>query len=827
MAEVKARLSVKSLVEQTLMSGSIDDRWSGRSTALEGVRGHQFLQGCRGAGYEAEKVVEGCCTFCVDDQGVREIDAAGVETNSAVDQAVAGHPGELVSIHLKGRIDGVYLQAAPLALEEIKTLRGDPALLPESHLKLHWGQLRIYAHLMLQELPDDLVNLRMCYFDLDMHKEHVFEVESSRAELRDFFINTVGRYCRTLTRMAQWWTLRDGTLDAPFPHGTFRRGQRALAAAAWRTARDGGEVVLQAPTGIGKTMGVLYPAVRALRSGGREKVFFLTAKTVGRKVAEQALTDMMTVGMRLRSVTIMAKEKVCLTGTACDPEICQYANGYFDRRDKALDAAFENDQLGPNAIELIAREHTVCPFELALDAARRADVVVCDYNYVFDPVVRLRRFFDADEATPFVFVIDEVHNLVDRGRDMFSARLQKSAFLDARRQVGGQTPAGKLFMRANRCLLDLRQRKLSEPGISVTTSNDVPQTLVKHLKIFMADAELMLRKGLDSDAQGVLLSVYFEVARYVRTADTFTPSSHVSIIEAVGNDLRLHLFCVDPAPGLREGLGRAEARVLFSATLFPQAYYARLLGVQEEAPWYALPSPFESANLGAFVVPVETTYHARERTAAQIASMVADFVSARRGNYLIFFPSYAYMTLVADHYQSAHGESLVVQERQMDESAREAWLAHFRPGACVTGFALMGGIFGEGIDLAGDRLIGVMVIGVGLPKPDTERNLIQDHFGEAGREFAFAYPGMQRVLQTAGRLIRSEHDRGVLCLVDARFAKPFYRSLMPKSWHPRQVHPNELGLAVQEFWSGVGLGVSPAPGEQRIESVGVRYTSER
>ena len=789
MEELTASISVKALVQHTLMSGDIDDRYSGRSTALEGIRGHQQLQRARGQGYEAERRVAGTGRFAVCGDRVREGDDPGADER-------------VVVVALNGRVDGVFADRSPVEMEEIKTLRGNPAMLPESHHKLHWGQLRIYAHLLLAEIDSDSIVLRLCYLNLDDGQEHTYETLASRASLHDFYIDTVARYCRQLVRLADWWALRDTTLGAPFPLGAFRPGQRALATTAWRTAIAGGEVVLQAPTGIGKTMGVLYPAVRALEGGHREKVFFLTAKTVGRQVAESALRDMQNVGMRLRSVTITAKEKVCFTGTACDPEVCQYARGYFDRRERAVREAFATDHLDREAIEQVARAHVVCPFELSLDAARAADVIICDYNYAFDPVVYLRRFFDADDSSPYVFLIDEVHNLVDRGREMFSAGLDKETFLEARRGAGPASRVGKLLMRANRWFLEFRKSlpDLAEQGI--VTSGELPARFIARLRTFVSEAEEMLREGLDDDMQAALLPAYFDVVRFVKTAEAYDSATYVSIVEDRKPRFRARLFCVDPSPQLREGLARAAASVLFSATLFPKRYYERLLGVREDAQWYALASPFPSENLGVFLLPIQTTFRARARTASEVAGAIATFVRAKPGNHIVFFPSYAYLSLVAEHYAAESGEEVAHQTRHMDEEAREAWLARFQIGTRVTGFALMGGIFGEGIDLAGDRLVGVMVVGVGLPQPDVERDLTRDHFGEEGERFAYQYPGMQRVLQTAGRLIRTEADRGALCLVDARFTQPFYRELMPSSWAPKVVQPARFNEALYAFWRG-------------------------
>lgn len=809
MGVVTEQLSVGALVYQTLVSGDINDRFGGNSTALEGIRGHQMLQRQREAGYQAERTVNARFSFEVKNDTARLVntgetvahdDAAPIPENSQAGSTI-------INLQIGGRVDGLYPGRSPLEVEEIKTLRGDPAQLPGSQLRQHWGQVRLYAHLLLCELEQDEVTLRLRYLDLDTETEHNFEASASRAELSDFFFETVGRFCRQKALLAQWHLLRDESLAlAGFPHGRFREGQRALATSTYRAVTQKAQVVLQAPTGIGKTMGVLYPAVKALPVTDTQKVFFLTAKTIGRKVAERAVAAMGECGMRIRSVTITAKQKTCFNpGTPCDPDLCQYARGYFDRRDDAVTAALRSaDSFDRDAVERTAREFQVCPFELSLDLARWVDVVVCDYNYVFDPAVYLRRFFDEGNSRAYTFLVDEVHNLVDRGRDMFSASVAKTKVLEVRRACGANSYVGRALARLNRQFLALRKTfaaDLGKHGHAVLQK--LPEQLVAGLKDFIKVAEDQLRQGMSPDIEAQLLDVYFAALRFLRTAELYD-ACYVTLLTDDGKELLVKLYCLDPGPGLKRGFDRATATVLFSATLFPQAYFGRLLGVGGQAAWYELPSPFPAEHMGVFVVTtISTALQRREDGADALVTAIQNVVRARQGNYLVFFPSYAYMEMIVSRYVAAAGESVIVQRRDMDENERDAFVSRFGTGQPVTGFALMGGIFAEAVDLTGDQLVGVVVVGAGLPHVHVERDLIRSHFGDEGEHFAYQYPGMQRVLQTAGRLIRTENDRGVLCLVDHRFRQPFYQNMFPPHWQTRYLrHTDELGPAVERFWAG-------------------------
>ena len=610
--------------------------------------------------------------------------------------------------------------------------------------------------------------------------------------------------------LAVWRVQRDASIEElAFPHARYRPGQRELAVEVFRSIRDKERLLVQAPTGVGKTLATLYPSLKALASGALTRVFYLTARTTGRGLAERTLDELRRGGLRLRSLTLTAKEKICFNpDKACNGEECEFARGFYDRVDDAVAEGLGAESLTRSAVEALARAHRLCPFELSLELALGADVVICDYNYVFDPRAYLRRFFEEGDAEPSAFLVDEAHNLVDRARDMYSAELTKKPVralrraLDRSRHPGLARALGEL----DRELLRLRRRAEAARG---SFSEDAPPgALVEALsRVARASETLLAEPHVPRETRRLALERYFEVSRFLKVADGWS-DAYVACYVAEGRDLRAKLFCTDPAPFLAERLALAESAVFFSATLTPPGYFARLFGAGEGARRLRFASPFPKERLQVIVAShVATTYRRRRDTEAELTELLVEFVGGRRGHYLLYFPSYAYLNAVLERFALLHrGVELAVQSPSMTESEREAFLERFRQSnGPLVGFAVLGGFFGEGIDLPGEHLTGAAIVGVGLPALSPERDRIREHFDEAGGagfEFAYLYPGLNRVLQAAGRVIRSETDRGTVLLVDERFAERRYRALLPPEWEPSVVRsPAELGTVLEAFWS--------------------------
>lgn len=775
---MKVNISVGEL-SRYWQRGDINFRFSSRSSAVEGIRGHQLVQKNRKSGYVSEKPVS------------ISLSRSGFE------------------IQVQGRVDGYMPDQQPPLVEEIKTVRVPVEQIPATIREVHLAQLKLYAYMLACDDNIEILQLRLCYLDLEDNSETYIEEEFSAVDLGEFFELTIGKYVGWLTAKQQWGNVRDNSIIASaFPYSNYRAGQRDMAVATYRTLADEQQLVLQAPTGIGKTMATIFPAVKAMRDSGYEKLFYLSAKTSGQRMAEETVKELRGAGFRIRSITLTAKDKVCFNpGSPCDPDHCEYAKGYYDRLDSCIEGTLDHtEQLTREVIEESARKHVLCPFELSLDLARSADLIICDYNYVFDPAVYLRRFFENSDGK-YALLIDEAHNLVDRGRAMFSAELFKSDFLSLRRQLKEYFPfIAKRLARVNAEFLAIRKNSKSEFDNNGFVVLDKPSDkVIRSLRNFCDAAEDVLKENSTTSFQETLLTLYFDCLRFMRTAEQVDEDYAVLLLKS-GKDLKLKLFCINPSVRLKEGFDRMASSVCFSATMKPQNYFQGLLGLEQDASWYQLESPFDSNNLGVFLAPyIGTSFRERTSSIVDLVDLIDKVTRARTGNYLVFFPSYAYLQKVLESFISAFPDhKIIVQERNMNDEARHGFIDQFREDSTVTGFAVMGGVFGEGIDLKGNRLIGVIVAGVGLPQIGVEQNLIRDYWDHdgVGFEFAYQYPGMNRVLQTAGRVIRDTSDRGIICLVDRRFKEARYRDLFPRHWQVTETHSaGALETSVSEFWA--------------------------
>ena len=834
------RLAVRQLVEFLLQTGDIDSRFAGFDRANEGARIHRKLQKQAGEGYQPEVFLSGS----------REVDG--------------------IRCTVEGRADGIFTDSeGRTVIDEIKTT-GVPSGEISAELNFcHWAQGMVYASLYAaqQDLPEAAV--RLTYYQIDDDKIFYFTRYFSRDELEDFFLGLLRQYAPWARRQLDWDAARAASLQAMrFPYASYRPGQRALAGEVYRACKTGREagkggfrLFCQAPTGTGKTMSALFPSLKAMGEGTGEKLFYFTARTTARAAAEDAvvLLRQANPGLVFRSVTLTAKEKVCLAKNeagrpVCMPEACPYARGYYDRRKEALAALLDGGgQLDRPAIEAAARQFTVCPFELGLDLSDWADLVIGDYNYLFDPTVHLRRFFEL--AGDWIFLIDEAHNLPDRAREMYSASFAKSSIAEAKRALlRGKNALKGHLLRADRELLVLRRavealapRRRTEAGPESVPASEPPQAeqlgffdqppaakktapspalpeplyaqdgtvffrelppaVVRPLYSLLPPLQDWLEHNPDDPAHEQLLDLYFSLHDLLRTADRYDEHS-VTQLTARGSELTIRLLCLDPSAFVDESLACGRTSVLFSATLIPPAYYKKVLGCGG-ARAVALESPFPPGNLGLYCLPgISTRYRHREASVGPISDALAALAQSKVGNYLAFFPSYAYLRQVwADFTARYPGIRTIAQESGLDEAGRAAFLARFAPDPAETllGFGVLGGVFGEGVDLVGSRLIGCAIVGVGLPQVSPRQEMLRRYFDEkdgSGFDCAYRFPGMNKVLQAAGRVIRTEHDRGVVLLLDDRFAQEGYRRLFPWHWAHLQYLPgtDALKQALQTFW---------------------------
>ncbi|MEO3946007.1 ATP-dependent DNA helicase [Gorillibacterium sp. CAU 1737] len=699
---------------------------------------------------------------------------------------------------LEGRCDGLLAPCAEretVTIDEIKSTSSRLDSLPEDGYPVHWAQAYCYAWMYLQAEDQERVAVRLTYIQTESGDIRRIVRERTRAELDAFLAELVRAYAPYARMQDRHRAERDASIKMlGFPYGGYRKGQRELAAAVYKTHLDGCRLFAKAPTGTGKTISTLFPTVKAIGEGVLRRLFYLTAKTTTRTAAEAAFERMEHQGLRMRSVTLTAKEKLCFQDEVdCRPESCPYAEGFYDRLNAAmLDLLGNETRMTREVIEAYARDHRVCPFEFSLEAAYAADAVIGDYNYLFDPRVSLRRLWE-EERRKTAVLVDEAHNLVDRAREMFSTELSKDSYLALKRAFkGDETGVGEAASALNALFIALRKTVPAEAK-PFHVLPAPPDALPDLLAAFVQAAEQRFgMKDEDETRAELLLDAYF-ASRFAFLLLEQWDERFAAVLQETREGCRLRLLCLDPSLSLQQVTKGFRSTVFFSATLTPLGYYREILGGVEEDHRLALPSPFAPEQLDAMLLPFSTRYRDRERTRGELARRLDELVRTRPGRYLFFFPSYEYLNDILSRVREYNPPTtFLVQHSGMSEGEREAFLARYQDdtGEPLAGFAIMGGIFGEAIDLVGNRLTGVAVIGVGLPQLGPERDLIRDYCtrsGKNGFDYAYAYPGMNKVLQAGGRLIRTEQDRGTLLLVDDRFLQPPYRQLLPAEWQPLRV----------------------------------------
>ncbi|MBM5597681.1 ATP-dependent DNA helicase [Listeria seeligeri] len=772
------QISVRRLVEFVLRGGSIDSRMTSSDRALEGTKIHQLLQKSAGEEYQAEVSLK-------------------------LDRTVDG-----VVFSLDGRADGIINEQT---IDEIKTTETVMEEITEDFRPLHWAQLICYGFMFAEKSDLPEVTLQLTYYQVADEEIKQFRRVMSREEMGVFVDDLLSKYAVWAKMSAAWEMKRNKTIqELSFPYNSYRRGQRELSIAVYRTAVSGENLFCEAPTGIGKTMSTLFPAVKAMGEGKTDKIFYFTAKTITRQVAEDALDEMRRKGLAARSVTITAKDKICfLDERKCEPDHCQFARGYYDRLNEALfDLLGQEEAITRTVVEQYARKYTLCPFELSLDVALFCDAIVCDYNYLFDPVVYLKRFF-SEGPGKYTFLVDEVHNLVDRARSMFSATLRKSLIMQVKRQLDK-----KLHKRLwnsvnamNKVMVSLN-KELTESGETIHVNKIGLTEWNESVLKFTFVAKEWLPQNTQSETQSDVLELYFESLRYVKIAELYD-ERYTTQITRTHSDLEIKQLCLDPAFLLSEKLKLGASSVLFSATLRPIDYYTNVLGGEEDTSRMVFSSPFEQQNMHLLVADnISTKYQMRDQSLASVVEALAALIAGKKGNYLFFFPSFQYLQNVYELFREKHPEIVVrKQEGAMDEEQREAFLEAFKAGNLETlvGFCVLGGVFSEGIDLRGERLIGAAIVGVGLAQLNPESDLIKDYYNETigqGFDYAYQLPGMNKVLQAVGRVIRGESDRGVILLIDERFSASRYRTLFPAHWNHAKIVKNtkEITEQVTEFW---------------------------
>ena len=777
------RISVRNLVEFILREGSIDNRKGAgpdKDAMLMGGRIHRKIQRKMGAEYQAEvslKIQIPCGDFL---------------------------------LQIEGRADGIIVKngsdgKTEVTVDEIKGVLRDVSFI-ENPVNVHLAQAKCYAYIYALQHEIDEISVQMTYCNLDTEEIRRFLSSYTREELQKWFEDLVRNYEKWARFQIAWEKTRNESISGvefPFP---YRKGQRDVAVAVYRTIQRKKKLFIQAPTGVGKTISTIFPAVKAVGEGLGEKIFYLTAKTITRTVAEQAFQTLRQQGLRMKVITLTAREKICFCEeAACNPEVCPYADGHFDRvNDAVFELITECDEISRRVIEQQAQKHRVCPFELALDTATWVDSVICDYNYVFDPTAHLKRFFSEGAGGEYIFLIDEAHNLVERGREMYSAALYKEDFLELKRNIKLSEPRlARKLDEVNKMFLALKRE--CETYRVLDSVSHIALKLMNLLTVM----EDYLEEQNDDEKREQVLDLYFQVRSFVNVHDILDDNYVIySELEENGR-FKVKLFCVNPAENLQTYLDYGIGTVFFSATLLPIHYYRKLLSVEKDD--YAIYAETSFPDENRLLLQgndVSTRYTMRgEVMYRRIARYIAEAAVGRKGNYMAFFPSYRMMEDIYDIFlEQADGIESVMQMQSMSETQREEFLEQFEyeREKSFVGFCVMGGVFSEGIDLTEDRLIGAVIVGTGLPQVCNDREIIKNYFdAEDGRgfEYAYLYPGMNKVLQSAGRVIRTEKDRGMILLLDERFSRRQYREIFPREWQNcKMCSVNTLKNHMDEFW---------------------------
>ncbi len=773
------KISVRNLVEFLLRSGDIDSRHgrgASKEAMQEGSRIHRKLQRRMGAGYQAEVSLK-------------------------LEEAYEGY-----TLTIEGRADGIFTEEETVTIDEIKGVYRDVHTLTEPVL-VHLAQAKCYAYLYGRQKELDQVRVRMTYCNLDTEEVRYFYELYSMEQLGAWFAQLMEAYRKWADfQFAAKKERQDSiqTLEFPFP---YRKGQRELVAGVYRTISQEKLLFIQAPTGTGKTISTIYPAVRSVGEGLGETIFYLTAKTITRTVARETFGLLRRQGYRGSVLTITAKEKLCLCEEMeCDPVHCPYARGHYDRvNDAVFDLIQREKDVTREALLQQAKQYQVCPFELCLDTALWMDNLICDYNYVFDPKVYLKRFFAEGVRGDYIFLVDEAHNLVERGREMYSAVLYKEDFLEVKKLL-------KPYTREVVRKLHLCNQLLLERKRECETYQELEELggLGFALQNLGAAVDEFLQESPEFAEKKKAVEFYFQLRHFLNMMERLDDHYVIYTQQEEDGRFSLKLFCVNPCANLQECLDRGRSTVFFSATLLPIQYYTGLLSSKAD-PYTIYAQTIFSPRQRLILVAsdVSSKYTRRNRQEfLRIAAYIQMAVKARRGNYIVFFPSYRMMEQVAaECEQYGLSARMIVQRPGMTESEREEFLQEFcaEQEDSLVGFCVMGGIFAEGIDLKGEQLIGVLVVGTGLPQISYEREILKNYYQRTeggGFDYAFRYPGMNKVMQAAGRVIRTVQDRGVILLLDERFLQWEYQRMFPREWEGYQVCKKDTAAGLLEaFWS--------------------------
>ncbi|MCF0134252.1 MAG: ATP-dependent DNA helicase [Blautia sp.] len=776
--KTEIRISVRNLVEFILREGDLDSRRGAldKESMQKGSRLHRKIQKSMGSGYQAEVSLKRKTEY------------------------------EELDIIVEGRADGIFEKDGCTFVDEIKGSHKAPSRIVSPTL-VHRGQAMCYAYIYAQERRLDRIGVQITYVDLDTEEVRYFPEILSFPELKEWYDSILDSYYKWVSYLTKWREVRNLSAQKiafPFP---YREGQRKMVGSVYHAIANHKQIFVQAPTGVGKTMSTVFPAVRSVGEGKADMLFYLTAKTITRTVAQEAFSILQTGGLLWKVLTITAKEKLCFCEkTECNPEACPYAKGHFDRINEAVYELWTTGNCYDRETLLShADKWKVCPFEMSLDLSLWVDAVICDYNYVFDPNVCLKRFFADGVKGNYIFLIDEAHNLVDRAREMYSASICKEEVLRIRNIMKFYSPrVTKALNKVNRQLLELkkecgRYEVLAGPG-------GLPVSLLA----LQGELDHFMEESQNVAVTEQILDFYFSVRDFLNVSELLDENYVVYSEHKDDGEFRLNLMCVNPAVNLAQRLEKGVGTAFFSATLLPMTYYRKMLSVRTDDFGIYVQSPFDREKRCLVVGRDVSSRYTRRgyEEYHKIAGYLAQCVWQKKGHYMVFFPSYKMLEDVYAIYEtefSADWVKCIRQTPSMQEREREEFLEEFEKDEnTLLGFCIMGGIFSEGIDLIGNRLIGAIIVGTGLPQVSVEKEILKNYYdkkGENGFDYAYRYAGMNKVLQAAGRVIRTRNDEGVILLLDERFLNKEYEDSFPVEWSDRVVcRIGQVEEVLRDFW---------------------------
>lgn len=809
-------ISVRNLVEFMCLGGDIDNRDTGVADVKvmqEGARLHRKIQHSMGSNYRAEVLL----------RNKEELTSeGGIEYELRIEGRADG-----IIADIEEDEDGNKLPIGEVTIDEIKTMQADVTKLKEP-VYVHKAQAMVYAYIYLTKYNLESIDVQLTYCNTETEKIVRFKEQYDSESIIKWYRELVAGFKKWMDYVFDERAERNASIQKLHFPFEYREGQNKLVASVYHTVKEQKVLYIQAPTGVGKTISTVYPAVQSCGNGLTDKIFYLTSKTITRTVAEETYAILRAAGLHFRTVTLTAKDKIChLDEHNCNPEVCEYARGHFDRVNEAVYDIITNEAvINRDTILQYSVKHKVCPYEMSLDVSYWCDGIICDYNYVFDPDASLKRYFGDGGKGNYVFLVDEAHNLVDRAREMYSAMLVKEDFLACKRVVKDMDKRLTSYLeKCNKYLLELK-RACDKEYIII---DDYCGTFLANLQSCYSYMQKFLDKNKGKPVCDEIIEFFFKIRHFINMYDCIDEKYVIYAEHIDDGDFALHLYCVDPSGQLSQRLSQGISTIMFSATLLPVNYFKEMLsGNADDYAVYAH-SPFDTDNkrvlIGRDVTSRYTRRNYNEYT--KIAGYIHTLTQSKQGKYMIFFPSYSYMREVYDIYiqkyacnvidlhdvedgsyiyHISEGENVLIQDNNMTEADKENFLSVFMDNTSgnVTGFCVLGGIFSEGIDLRDKSLIGACIVGTGIPMICRQRNILRNYFdsiGKNGYQYAYVFPGMNKVLQAAGRVIRTADDKGIILLLDDRFMTQEYQMQYPREWD--KVYPvdiNNTGKCIEDFW---------------------------